>query len=45
VERFSTASASVSTNLSVSTGSHSIVVQNWDTKGAVTKASVNFTAK
>lgn len=35
--------SSVDTNLTMANGSHFIVVQNWDSTGAVTKASVNIT--
>lgn len=45
VEKYSTAAASVNTTLPMAVGTHSIVVQNWDNKGNVTKASVNITVK
>lgn len=44
-EAYNVASKSVDTNITVSSGSHSIVVQSWDTSHTVVKsASIHFTA-
>ena len=44
-QAYSTSSATVSTDITVSTGSHKMVVQSWDSAGTVLKSpSIDFTA-
>ncbi len=41
----STTSTSVNTYATVAAGTHSLVVQNWDSKGVVTKSAATFASK
>jgi acid phosphatase len=45
VEKYSINAATVNTNIAVTTGSHTVVVQQWNDAGNVVKASVQVTAK
>src|SRR6185369_2076451 len=43
--RYSTSGTSVDTYISMSSGSHRIVVKNWNSSGAITSSVVNITVK
>ncbi len=45
VSRYSTSGTSVDTYISMTSGSHRIVVKNWNSSGAITSSTVTVTVK